>query len=231
MILLGLDTSAVVCSAALMEDGVELASFSRREGLTHSEVLLPGILDMIKKSGKSLSDVDAIAVSVGPGSFTGLRIGIATAKGLAYDRDLPCVPVSTLEALAENAREQNPALVCAVMDARRGEYYNALFAVENSALRRQTEDRAISGDALTDELKGFERIIILGDGADKFVSAHREFIDFLAPDSIRWQSALSVCRVAKRYFESERVSCRRLAPRYLRLPQAEREWNKKQKKK
>lgn len=228
MTLLGIETSAVTCSAAVMRDGAVLASFSRRDGLTHSETLLPGILSILNEAGLTIDSIDAVAAAAGPGSFTGLRIGIATAKGLSYDRDLPCVPVSTLEALAENARGLEGYLVCAVMDARRGEFYNALFSAKDGFLRRLTEDRAVTGNALARELAAGDKIVILGDGAEKFTALYPDLLPCLAPEEIRWQSAESVCRVAARRFEIDKVSCRLLAPRYLRLPQAEREWRRKQ---
>ncbi len=228
MILLGIDTSATTCTAALVRDQKVLGAFSRRDGMTHSETLLPGVLSLLKGAALDVGRLDAIAVSAGPGSFTGLRIGIATAKGLAYDRDLPCVPVSTLEALAENASDRAGSLVCAVMDARRGEFYNALFNVTESGVERLTEDRAVSGQALYEELSGEKNTLILGDGAEKFVGAFPELAPFLAPEDIRWQSGVSVCRVAQRRFDTDKTTCRMLSPRYLRLPQAEREWLRRQ---
>ncbi|MBQ3865555.1 MAG: tRNA (adenosine(37)-N6)-threonylcarbamoyltransferase complex dimerization subunit type 1 TsaB, partial [Clostridia bacterium] len=138
MTILGIDTSAGTCGAALMKDGKTLASFARRDGLVHSETLLPGILLLLDGAGIGVSDLDAVAVSVGPGSFTGLRIGVSTVKGLSYPGDIPCVPVSTLEALAENASSLEGKTVCALMDARRGEFYNAIFTVQGGVPRRIT---------------------------------------------------------------------------------------------
>ena len=230
MTLLGLDTSAIACTAALTRDGEVLAAFSRRDGLTHSETLLPGIEELFRQRGMTEKDLDAIAVSAGPGSFTGLRIGISTVKGLAYAADLPCIPVSTREALAENAVSREGALVCAVMDARRGEFYNALFRVKNGVTERLTPDRAVTGKALAEELTGQEKLVLLGDGAEKFGNLFPDFAEYLAPEKERFQSGVSVCRVGERlWIQGGAGSCRTIAPRYLRLPQAEREWIAKQK--
>ena len=227
MTTLGIDTSARVCSVALMVDGVPVSEKTLSDGLTHSETLLPSV-DFVLKDGKmTIEDLDLIGVSVGPGSFTGLRIGISTVKGLAIARMIPCVGVSTLEALAKNAEHREGKTVCPVMDARRGEFYNALFFVQNGDLVRLTPDRAISGEEIAKEMRGKD-VLILGDGAEKFVLLFPDFRDCLAPEEIRYQSGASVARVAEGCALTQGTSSpEALFPKYLRMPQAEREWRKK----
>ncbi len=225
MMVLGIDTSAVTCSAALLSEDRVLSSFSVSCGLTHSETLLPGIQKVLSEAKVSLDELKAIAVTCGPGSFTGLRIGISTVKGLAYAEKIPCVPVSTLEALSYNAKEMEGMIVCALMDARRSEFYNGIFRIENGVPKRMTPDRAIAGTDLCSEIRGEERLVILGDGAEKFCEQNPEFLPFLAEPALRMQSAVSVAQIGLREINfGHAVPCEMLSPSYLRLPQAEREW-------
>lgn len=228
MKVLGIDTSAVVCSVALISDRDTLAFKTVSEGLTHSETLLPLIREILNECNTSVSGLDAIAISNGPGSFTGLRIGISAVKGLAVSDRIPCIGVSTLEALAMNAIEYEATLICPVMDARRGEFYNGLFQVKDHCLIRLCEDRAVHGEKIAEELSNYEKVLILGDGAEKFVSQYPEFAECIAPFELRYQSGNSVARLGVNLLESgASVSCKELSPKYLRLPQAEREWNEK----
>lgn len=230
MIVLGIDSSAVVCSAALMANGRVVARFTRNDGLTHSETLLPGIRSLYEEANLSFSDTDVIAVSRGPGSFTGLRIGISTVKGLAVADDIPCVGVSTLEALAMNAVDRGKATVCALMDARRSEFYFALFSIRSGGLKRLEEDMAISAEKIAERLRETKDLILVGDGAEKFAFLYPEFLEALAPKEIRFQDAVSVIRCAIPLIrENQTISCRDLSPGYLRLPQAERELIERQK--
>lgn len=233
MKVLGIDTSAVVCSVSLVCDGKTALSRTVSEGLTHSETLLPLIKEILEESRCRVSDLDAIAISHGPGSFTGLRIGISAVKGLAVSHNIPCIGVSTVEALAMNALDYE-GIVCPVMDARRGEFYNALFRVKDHTLVRLCEDRAVHGDRIAEELSQYENenVLILGDGAEKFVQQKPEFTQAIAPLDLRFQSGDSVAKLGIRMMESGySVSCKELSPKYLRLPQAEREWNAKNNKK
>ncbi len=228
-LVLGIDTSAKTCTAAVYSDRV-LSSFQLTNGPTHSQSLLPAIKDVLSQAKASIRDLSAIAVSVGPGSFTGLRIGIAAVKGLAIADGLPCAAVSTLEALAVNADRFENALICPVMDARRGEYYNALFSIKSGILTRICEDRAIPGKMIAEQIQRFENVLVLGDGAEKFVLENQLPQNLLAPDEIRFQSGESVAKIgAKMLRENQLLFCHELAPRYLRLPQAEREWLEKNK--
>ena len=143
MKLLALETSAKAASCAVLEDAAQVAAAWQCTGLTHSRTLLPMVEDLLKNSGLALEDMDAIAVAAGPGSFTGLRIGIAAVKGLAWAAELPCIPVSTLEAMAWPLAHLEGTVACA-MDARRQQIYNAVFLAEGGELKRLREDRAIS---------------------------------------------------------------------------------------
>ena len=231
MRILGIDTSAKVCSVAVLDTDKILFSETLSDGLTHSQTLLPLVKTALESACLSLSQLEGISVSCGPGSFTGLRIGISTVKGLAVADNIPCIPVSTLEALAMNGIDYEGYVVCALMDARRGEYYNALFAIENKKLVRITEDRALPGDVIFSEIRENKKMLILGDGAEKFVSEHPELSVFLAPAEIRVQSGASVAKLGvEKAKTGETVSCEMLTPTYLRLPQAEREWLMKNKK-
>ena len=195
--------------------------------LTHSQTIMPMIEGAFAESELSLSDIDMFAVSNGPGSFTGLRIGVSCVKALAHSQNKPCVAVSTLEAMAYNMMYA-PYLVCPVMDARRGEFYNGLFRVQNHSLIRLCEDRAIHGDRIAEELAQYENVLILGDGAEKFVQQKPEFLPFLASSELRYQSGESVAKLGFLMMKSGgSIVCNELSPKYLRLPQAEREWNAK----
>ncbi|MDE7124669.1 MAG: tRNA (adenosine(37)-N6)-threonylcarbamoyltransferase complex dimerization subunit type 1 TsaB, partial [Eubacterium sp.] len=162
MLLLSVDSSAVTASAALTENGSVIKSELINKGLTHSETLLPLIESVMQ--GYDYKNLDAIAVTAGPGSFTGVRIGVATVKGIAFPYDIPCISVSTLEAIAYNFTDEN-AVICAVMDARRMQFYNALFKAENGEITRLCDDRAISLEDLKKDLEKYEHVIIAGDGA------------------------------------------------------------------
>lgn len=231
MVVLGIDTSAIVCSVALLQNSKILAQRTSSEGRTHSEVLLPQIKEVLDEASLLPENIDLISVSSGPGSFTGLRIGISAVKGLAIAEKIPCAGVSTLEALAMNAAKLEGVLVCPLMDARRGEFYNALFRVENGALKRLVPDRAINGESIFSEIQSEKNLILLGDGAEKFAQMFPELKPFLAPAEIRFQSGASVALLGQTIAkEKKSVMPNQLSPTYLRLPQAEREWLEKNKK-
>lgn len=217
MYMLSVDSSAVTASACLSEDGIIIKSEFINKGLTHSETLLPMIQNVMQ--GISYSELGAIAVNAGPGSFTGVRIGIAAVKGLAFSNNTPCVSVSTLESIAYNFIDEN-CVVCAVMDARRMQFYNALFKVENGTVQRLCADRAISAENLCRELKKFDNVIIAGDGARLFYDNAQLDNITLADDEKIYQSAVGVSLAA---LNKEKISPNALLPVYLRPSQAERE--------
>ena len=232
MNILSMDSTARAASVAVMTDERITACFTADVGQTHSEILLPMAEDACRVASVALSDIDYYAVTVGPGSFTGVRIGVAAVKGLAFrypEADEPnCVAVSTLESLAENLYGLD-GILCAVMDARRSEVYNALFRMENGTLTRLCPDRAISLRALSEELLTLyknEPIRLVGDGYDVAYPALTEAGASCPPTPalLRLQSAASVARCARRMILcGEVVTDRALSPVYLRLPQAERE--------
>lgn len=234
MKILAFDTTSHAASAAVAEDGRVLAAFTFDSGQTHSEVLLPMAQSVCERAGFSLDEMDYYAVTVGPGSFTGVRIGVATVKGLAfrYPRAVPpqnnCVAVSTLEAIAENLMPLD-GIYSPVMDAKRQEVYNALFRAENGTLSRLCPDRAISlahlAEILKEEYPG-EVIRLCGDGYD-VASAALGGSGILLPETprlLRMQNAASVALCAFRHLAAGEVTDDvSLSPLYLRMPQAERE--------
>ena len=226
MNILALESSATACSAALCRDGELLAQSFQCSGLTHSRTLLPMVNDLMKNCGESLDRVDVIAVAAGPGSFTGLRIGVATAKGLAWARETPCAPCSTLESMAWQCAHMGGE-ICAVMDARRNQVYCARFAAEHGGLRRLTEDRAMGLDELIQEVcvSGKPQSLV-GDGAALAQRALEEagLPCILAPPHLRYQTAWGVARAALELARMGKLtSAAAMAPSYHRLSQAERE--------
>lgn len=226
MKILSLETSAKAVSAAVAEEGRVLAYAYQNVGLTHSVTLMPMVDAMLQNAGMTPADMDCIAVACGPGSFTGLRIGVSAAKGLAWALEKPCCAVSTLEAMAYNAVLHTGTVVCA-MDARRSQIYNAVFHCRDGVLTRRTPDRAIGLSELAEELKNDENPkIIVGDGATlcyNYLSEQGIACRLAPPDRIM-QSAAGVALAAEEMVRQGRtVSAQELAPVYLRLSQAERE--------
>lgn len=238
MLILGVECTASPVSVALCDDGLLVAEYFLNQKITHSQTLLPMCENLLNMSGVSISDIDCFAVTAGPGSFTGVRIGISAVKGLAQGLSKPCVPVSVLEAMAYGFLASE-CYVCATMDARCNQVYNALFKVSDGVVTRLCEDRALMIDELIPELCDiFENdperpIFLCGDGAEMLnrVLLSKE-IDFvrLAPENIKLQRASGVCAVATALIaDGKTVTARELQPFYLRLPQAERELKLKQK--
>lgn len=213
--LLSVDSSAVTASVALTDNEKIIRNEFVNSGLTHSETLLPMVKRVV--GDVPFSDIDAIAITAGPGSFTGVRIGVAMVKGLAFSNNIPCYSISTLEAIAYNFEN---GIICAVMDARRMQFYNALFKVSNGVVERLTPDRAISIDVLREELKKYEEVIIAGDGARLCFESIELDNCRLADEDKLYQNAVSVARAVK---NKDLVSPDRLVPVYLRQSQAERE--------
>lgn len=226
MLILAFESSAKAASAALVKDGRLLSQYSQCSGLTHSRTLLPMGEDMLKNAELKLSDVDLIAVAHGPGSFTGIRIGVSMVKGLAWAAEKPCVGVSTLEALAWHGVAAG-GYVCPVMDARRNQVYNAIFKIEDGRPVRVTEDRPIALSELAEEIRALDApMFLVGDGAElteKFLKEHN-LPCTVAPENLRWQSAWGVAMAA---MDKEPGNADSLLPVYLRLSQAERERNER----
>lgn len=230
MKILSIECSATPCSVAIIEDGKIIASSFVNVKLTHSQTLMPMLENILKSAMININDIDAFAVSNGPGSFTGIRIGISAIKGLAAPNKKQCVGVSTLRSMAENFKNTN-CVVCAVMDARCNQLYNALFSVKNGEIERLCEDRAILCEELKEELSKLEsnNIIIVGDGADVFYPCVRDNKNIILSDiKSRYQNAVGVGFVAEELINTgNSLSPNELLPVYLRLPQAERELKSK----
>ena len=226
MLILAFETSAKAASVALMDGAKLLGEGYQNTGLTHSQTLMVMAEDMLKQAGKAVADVTAVAVAEGPGSFTGVRIGVAAAKGFAWGGEIPCYGVSTLEAMAETLGVYE-GHVCACMDARRNQVYNALFLVNGGKLERVSEDRAIALAELKSDLEHIDGpIFLVGDGA---ALTHKTLKDVvpelvLPPEHRMHQRAGGVAIVAARKIAAgEPGDANALTPNYLRLSQAERE--------
>ena len=234
MLILAFETSAKAGSVALLENGVLLGENYQNTGLTHSQTIMSMAQAMLEHSGKMPQDVGAVAVAAGPGSFTGVRIGVAAAKGFSWGSRIPCYGVSTLEAMARNLGLWE-GVICCVMDARRSQVYNALFRVRGGKLTRLTEDRAISLEDLQKELKIFEEsVFLVGDGSNLCYNTLQEALgNLVLPAEHRLhQRASGVALAAQAMIDAgESGNAEALTPNYLRLSQAERERLAKEKEK
>ena len=226
MLLLAFETSAKAASVALFQGDKLLGESYQNTGLTHSQTLMVMAEDLLKQCGHTPQEVEAVAVAEGPGSFTGVRIGVAAAKGFAWGRNIPCCGVSTLESMALGLGAYE-GVICPVMDARRSQVYNALFYVNHGAVSRKTEDRAISLAELGEELKTLDApIFLVGDGSDLCWQTLSESVPdlVLPPEHRLHQRAVGVGIAARAKLQSGAVlSGATLTPNYLRLSQAERE--------
>ena len=231
MRILALECSATPASCAIVNNGFLEASCFINVKLTHSQTLLKMVSDTLSSANVGLSDIDGFCISSGPGSFTGVRIGISALKGLSCVGNKPCVAVSSLAAIAEAFKDRN-CLVCAVMDARCNQVYNALFKIENGKIKRICEDRALKCDELANEIKRKRTtlpIIIAGDGADVFYPfvEDKKGVQKALPHN-KYQTATGVAYAAyNEFLMGKTCSSAELLPAYLRLPQAERELNAK----
>ena len=226
MRILAFETSAKAGSVALMDENRLLGESYCNTGLTHSQTLLSMAQELLKSCGFSPADVTAVAVAAGPGSFTGVRIGAAAAKGFAWGAEIPCLGVSTLEAMACNLGVWQ-GYVCCAMDARRSQVYNALFRAENGQLSRVTEDRAISLAELGEELKNLSNpIFLVGDGSALCYNTLNASVSGLVmpPEHRMHQRAAGVALLARQQLLAGYTpSGDTLEVNYLRLSQAERE--------
>ncbi len=227
MKILSIECSAGPASCAIVDDGKLLASSFVNAKLTHSQTLMQMIINTLDNSATKLCDIDKIAVAVGPGSFTGLRIGISAVKGLAAPNGIPCIPVSTLDGMVQQFCHNN-CIVCAVMDARCNQFYNALFEINGGTVTRLCDDRALLGDELKQEISNMSsqsQIIVCGDGADLFYKNVCDMQNItLAPENLKFQTAVGIGMFAYKNIDKiSTVSPENLLPIYLRLPQAERE--------
>lgn len=225
MLILAFETSAKAASAALLQDGQLLGEYYQNNGQTHSRTVMKLAQDLLLNCDLAPSDVDYVAWANGPGSFTGIRIGAAAAKGYCWGSEKEALPVSTLESMAYAC--SSDGIVCACMDARRQQVYNAVFERKNGQVHRLTDDRAISVEDLASELSALDgNILLVGDGAVLCHTMLHEQLPqlVLAPEHTRQQRACGVALAAQALLESGgAVSASGVAPTYLRLSQAERE--------
>ena len=224
MLILGIDTAAAPCCAAVYDTDKQqtLGSFVINNKLTHSVTLMPVVSDLLRNSGITTEDIDLFAVANGPGSFTGLRIGISAVKGMAFAVSKPCAAVSTLEAMAYNVAMCD-GVVCASIDARCNQVYTATFLNDNGTVTRLTDEECLKADELAARLSEYDGdIILVGDGAQLVKKAADEqgVNTRLAPDPLRFQTGYGVCLAA---MNAERIAPEQLMPMYLKLPQAQRE--------
>ena len=234
MKILAVECSATPASVAILEDDKLIASAYTNVKLTHSQTLMPMIESTLSSSKTDINEIDGFAISSGPGSFTGIRIGISAVKGLAAVKKTPCVAVSTLFAMAQNYSDTD-CIICAVMDARCNQLYNAIFDIENGEITRLCDDRALMCDELLEEIKNISQstdkcVIIIGDGADIFYNTAMDIKNIKKAHPIRqYQNAVGVGFASLDAFKKgETLSPNDLLPFYLRLPQAERELKAKQ---
>ena len=226
MLLLSFETSAKAASVALSDGGKLLGEAYQNTGLTHSQTLMVMAEDLLKQCGFTPKDVTAVAVAAGPGSFTGVRIGVAAAKGFAWGKQLPCYGVSTLEAMALSLGVWD-GIVCSVMDARRNQVYNGIFRASCGTCTRVREDRAVSIAELGEDLQNFDGpVFLVGDGSALCYNTLLEKVPglVLPPEHRMHQRAAGVALAAERMIAAgEAGDAAALTPNYLRLSQAERE--------
>ena len=227
MKILAIDSSGIVASAAVAEDDNLLAEYTVNYKKTHSQTLLPMIDEIVRMLELDLSSIDAVAAAGGPGSFTGLRIGSATAKGLAMALDKPVVQVPTVDALAYNLAGSG-ALVCPLMDARRNQVYTGLYRFEGFQMHVVLEQRAAGIDEILGKIQEQESAaVFLGDGAAVYAPYIREHCTLpyaFAPAHLNKQRAASVAELAKQYYREGKIqTSAEHRPEYLRMSQEERE--------
>ena len=224
MNILAIDTSGPVAGCAVMIDGRVVHSIALNHGLTHSETIMPAVEEAMSGSGLACADVDVFAAVAGPGSFTGVRIGVCAAKGFAHAVNKPCVPIHALEALAMNFYGFD-GLVCPILDARRSQVYCALFDVGRGFPERVAADDAVALETLLERLPEGRRIMFAGDGLAVHAKTILEKLGdraMIAPANLRDLRPDAVCALAARK-RDEWVPAHELRPVYLRAPQAERE--------
>ncbi len=236
MKILAIDCSAVAASVAIVSDDKILGSSYTNVGLTHSQTLVPMINATLTNSQICLDDIDCFAINAGPGSFTGVRIGVAALKGIAAFSGENCIATSTLESMAYNYADVCDCVVVAAMDARCAQVYTAIFRVSGGIVTRLVDDDAILISDLYDVITSLdiksEEIIFVGDGAHLCYNALNERLlgAKIAPSHLVYQNAASVAKLAaSRVKSGEKLSgAEEILPTYLRAPQAERELKKKQ---
>lgn len=227
MKILAIEASSLVASVAILTDDIITAEYSMNHKITHSQTLMPMIDEIIKRTDTVIEELDAVAVSAGPGSFTGLRIGSATAKGLGQALNIPLIHVPTLDAMAYNAFGYD-GLICPIMDARRSQVYTGIYSFEGQDLKIHLENTAISIDELMEKLNSMnQRVLFIGDGIPvftDFIKEHAIFECCFAPANMNRQRAASVATLGAVYYANGFTEQPQdHLPEYLRVSQAERE--------
>ena len=228
MKILAIDSSAITASVAVSDGDKIIKNEFVNNGLTHSQTLLPMIKSVLKKADLSLKDIDYFALTNGPGSFTGVRIGVCAIKGLAFAGDKKCIGVSTLEAIAFNLANED-CICVACMDARRNQIYTATFDCGEGQLNRLTADEAVAIESIAQRINSYnKKVYLAGDGAKLSYSILKQKCDnvYLPYDDKIYQNACSVCILAGRKINTAQESGK-LVPSYLRLSQAQRELKKR----
>lgn len=220
MLILGIETSGKTASAAVFEDSVLLCQNTLFTSRTHSQVILPMVKNILNESGKVIDELNLIAVSAGPGSYTGIRIGIAAVKAMAYSLGIPCCAVSSLEGLAYTSAAEG--YICPIMKARQELVYTALFRCENGVMSQVKEDCIISVSELDSLLNETgEKITICGDGAQQFTEQfNKNGLYKLSPPHVRLQSGAGICLAA---MNKEKQSPEDIQASYLQLVKAEKD--------
>ncbi len=226
MLVFGIDTCCMAATAAIMNEKIMVAQTVINQNKTHSQIMMPQIEQMFKAAEVEPSGIDAFAAAVGPGSFTGVRIGVATAKALAQAANKPCVAVSTLEALAFSSKYFD-GIICPVLDARRNQVYNALF-YGGKEMKRLTDDRALALDELLTQLKEYgKKVLFMGDATLVFEEEIRSALGelaYFAPKVSNLNLAGAVAEIGlDKLKKGETIQYGKLVPEYIRLSQAERE--------
>ncbi|MBR5155772.1 MAG: tRNA (adenosine(37)-N6)-threonylcarbamoyltransferase complex dimerization subunit type 1 TsaB [Clostridia bacterium] len=227
MLIFGIDTCCMAATAAIVDDKKMVAQTVLNQGKTHSQIMMPQVEEMFKIAEIDPQEIDAFAAAQGPGSFTGVRIGVATAKAMAQAVDKPCIGISTLEALAYSSKYFD-GIAAPILDARRDQVYNALFDCKKGIMKRMTEDRALMLGDLLEELKGLDRdVIFMGDGVFVFEEEIKNTLGsraFFAPKTTMMNLGGAVAELgAEKFKNGETITYGQLVPSYVRLSQAERD--------
>lgn len=229
MLILSLDSTAKTASVALSDDDIFLAGVTLNAGNKHSTTLLPAVKFVLEQTGRIVSDIKMFALTAGPGSFTGVRIGAGTVKGLAFGRDVPCIGVSSLETMAEGFAFGD-GIVCPMINARRDRYFTSFFSAENGAVVRLCDDDTLEGSKIEEYLTTQERTVYMtGDGAETYRKSHASGKAVFVPETLKYPNAYYAGVIARRIYDATDdegragFTAENLRPIYLRQPQAEQE--------
>ena len=233
MRILAIDSSSMVATVAITTDGILNAEYTINHKKTHSQTLLPMIAEIVKMIEIDMDSIDAVAITGGPGSYTGLRIGSATAKGIGLALNKPIINVPTMDALAYNLYSSQ-YVICPIMDARRGQVYTGIYKFEETEMKTIKPQCIMMIDELIKELDTIkESVMFLGDGVDVYKQLIDDIMDtkhYYAPASMNRHKASTLGTIAEIYYKNGKIeTAKEHKPEYLRLSQAERELKAKMK--